>query len=515
MKIKRLTSALESLIDEKKIINNDLYSVSEYDELTNIIVEALESVYQQVSMKEIETKVTQGMKIDIESLEKGLKTVEDARPIPFDLQQKDKIIHIDPTNIIRELKDFIEKIKARTIDRINALLGLELFQDSNFNHLMMAFDSTNQIFSSMQSLLRNKLENINNDDILLLWARIKSSFSNDEQNRGFPIYDNIIPQDFFNSKNSELDVRDKCAIVIAKYRPLTIKKMVEEGIDNIPIITPGISRILTNTSDLSQITSLEILLIRSMSQIIALHNLITHKNSSDIARAIRADQYGLIFNGEFLKEYRKSITDRDSTNRNIDKNKLLILNLKRLVEYTALFTKQQTQIENILRQYKMGQEIISPRRKAEFDNVHNTLEIYLQKDICKFLLERNILAFGKSIGRNQIDLYYKEISGDDFVIEAKIYKNENHITLNALKKNIVQLQSYMDLHVQPKGILAIYNFTNALMMAPRKWLRGRIFILCINLCDSTASTRKSSIEIVESETNIIELIEVSKTSREK
>ncbi len=507
MKLEKLSKSLELLMNEKEILpTNEMYNFSEYDELTNIIIEILDTVYRMVNMKKIETKVSHAMKIDVEAIEKGLEIIEEAKPSLIKLCSDGKLIEIVPSKIIHETKEFIEKIKTKNIDRMNALFSLELLYDGNFDRLLMGFNPDNKIFESMQSLLLNKLKNIKDDEILLLWAQIKSHFNNDEQKRGFPLYDDIIPSNFFSFNDSSLTARDKCAILIAKYKPLTIKKMVEEGITSIPLILPGIARILaiSDVSKISQISNLEILLIRSASQIIALHNSITQKETADIAKAIGVDQNGLVFDGEFFKEYQSKIKN---CNQKKQKNELLSLNVKRLIEYISLFSNQKIAIEEALYQYKWGQEAIHPFRRNDFKNAKKTLEIYLQKDMSKFLLERNIIAFGKTVGRNQIDLYHKDLMGEDFVIEAKVYKVRK-ITLRNLKKNIVQLQSYMDLHDQPKGILAIYNFTNTLIMAPRKWIKGRILIVCINLCELSPSGRESSLEIVESDSNVIDVIKV-------
>lgn len=282
--------------------------------------------------------------------------------------------------------------------------------------------------------------------------------------------------------------------------------MVEEGINSIPIILPGIAKILaiSNTSEIPQISSLEILLIRVLSQIVATHKLITNKESPELAKAIGADPNGLVFSGEFLEEYKKNIKDI----KNGAKNELLILNVKRLIEYVALFSTQQIQLEEALWQYKIGQEIIAPARADEFKKVKKTLEDYLQKDLSKFLIERKILSFGRKSGRSQIDLYHKDIGGEEFIIETKIYDDKNKLNQQKLKKNIVQLQSYMTQINQPRGILAIYNFSNTVILPLKKWLQGRMLIICINLCELPPSKRSSSLEIIESESDIISLIKL-------
>lgn len=512
LELERLLAALEELMKERLIIKNE-HLLIEHDELSNIVSEIINTTYQTVGMREIERRVTYALKFDMDNLEKGLKLIEESKPQPTMLRVESDPVEINPQEIIRDLHKFINDYKSKKIDRINALFNFELYYDGGFDRLLMTFSPDNKIFDDIQSLLNKKLNNIDDDEALLFWATIKSWFNVDDNNgRAFPIFDDIIPGSFFSSRKNLLSIREKCARTIAKYIPLTLRRMVEDGANMLPMGLAGVAKILTitDTSNISSIKNIEYLLIRSVSQTIAVYEIITNKKPSDLAKTIGADKSGLIFDGEYLETYKKKVSTSALNDEN--KNNLLVMNVKRLIEYTLLFTKQHSRIEEALRQYKMGQEVIHPARKIEFRNVTG-LEIYLQKDMCKFLIERNILAFGRDIGRNQIDLYHKDILGEDFIIEAKIYSEERRLTLNSLKKNVVQLQSYMDLHDQPRGILAIYNFTNTLLTAPKIWLKGRILIICINLCDLSASSRKSSIQIVESQTEVIELITVDKIKK--
>jgi hypothetical protein len=82
------------------------------------------------------------------------------------------------------------------------------------------------------------------------------------------------------------------------------------------------------------------------------------------------------------------------------------------------------------------------------------------------------------------------------------------LTSRQLKNNVSQLKSYMDQINQSKGILAIYNFSNTVILAPRKWFGGRILIICINMCELSPSKRNSSIEIIELQPGVIDLIEL-------
>ena len=145
--------------------------------------------------------------------------------------------------------------------------------------------------------------------------------------------------------------------------------------------------------------------------------------------------------------------------------------------------------------YKLGQEVVAPSRNKELLK-GSSVELNLQREMSKYLIERGIVTYGLTFGRSQVDLYMKERNSEDFVIEVKVYKTR--INTSSIKANFVQLQSYMDQHYQPRGILVIFNFTNDLISSPRKWIRGRYWILAINLCESSPSKRNRTIIINES-----------------
>lgn len=510
MKQVNLLNALELLIEERTIVTPDAFATFEHDELTNIISEFLESTYQTVGMAEIERRISHAMKIDIQSIQNGLGLIKNANPIQITIQRDVEPFNIDPEKDIQDIEKFISQYNENSVDRLNAIFNLELMCDTSFDRLLMTFEPDNSIFDTLQSLLSHKLKTLSENDLLLYWAKIKASFGNDPQNSAYRLYDDIIPANLFSSNDSIESVRDKCAIVLSKYKPLTIKRMLENGNRTIPIGLAGVAKILslTNISDISPITSVESLLARTTSQLIATYEKLSGKEKSELAKTFGADELGFIFNGDFYRHHKQTLDSDTKTLEDNDLNRILILNAKRLHEYTKLQTQQYTRIETALFQYKLGQEIIHPSRKIEFSNNKKTLEVYLQKDMSKFLIESDIPAYGKSIGRNQIDLYYRDITGEDYVIEAKQYSGNRKLNLRNLKKDVVQLQSYLNQHKQPRGILAIYNFTDVLLLTPNKWFQGRIWILSINLCGATASKQSSSIEIVESKQNVIDLITI-------
>ncbi|MBN4054563.1 hypothetical protein JYT87_02520, partial [Nitrospira defluvii] len=177
----------------------------------------------------------------------------------------------------------------------------------------------------------------------------------------------------------------------------------------------------------------------------------------------------------------------------VEASKFLILfELKKLVRSSRSFSTFETFVEKALMQYKLGIEVMTPEI---IDSLKNKKELLLQKELCRFLLERNIFTVGTKFGRSETDLL-AELPTEGYIIETKIYKEGRRVNERIIKSNLVQLQSYMDQSpIHRKGILVIYNFSSILITAPRYWLRGRFLLLPINLQTKPPSSRQRSLII--------------------
>ena len=287
--------------------------------------------------------------------------------------------------------------------------------------------------------------------------------------------------------------------------------MIAEGVTIYSAGFPGVAKIATISSDgvLNKVTKLDILIIRIISQMIVFWEELSLKEAKDLARSINANFDSIIFDGDFYHDIRKKVDEK----KEAFSVEHLYLMAQRLVKYADEYTSSQSNIAQVLWQYKLGQEIIAPKQTKEITS-GKMKELHLQKTLSQYLIDFGILSFGRTFGRSEIDLYTKEF-GEDFVIETKVYKKKP--TSGMIKTHLVQLQSYMDQINQPRGILAIYNCTDDVIVSPRKWLRGRFWILAINIGMAPPNKRNRSIEIVETNDNneLLNFIENSSKSTAK
>ncbi len=149
-------------------------------------------------------------------------------------------------------------------------------------------------------------------------------------------------------------------------------------------------------------------------------------------------------------------------------------------------------MERALTQYKLGAEVMAPDNIKALSRKH---ELRLQKELCRFLLERGIFTVGTKFGRSETDLL-ANLPDEGYIIEAKVYKNTARVSEKTIKSDLVQLQSYMDQNpTRTRGILVIYNFSSTLISAPRQWVAGRFWFLPINLQQKPPSGRNRSLVV--------------------
>jgi hypothetical protein len=236
------------------------------------------------------------------------------------------------------------------------------------------------------------------------------------------------------------------------------------------------------------------LLFRGLSRIVALNSLITPgRSKEDIAASIGESDKSLLFDGEYFHEAEKEFGDLNASKDTLFE--LLTNLMARVVLYAEEISVNETDMTRILFNYKLGQEVLGDGRRKAIISIEKNGEKILQREMCRHLLENNILAYGREFGRSQIDLYTKDVGGEEYAIEVKLRKtkpNEEFIT-----KSLAQLLNYMDQLNQPRGILVIYNCTEVLITSPRRWFQGRIWVLPINLCVTSPSQRKSVLDIEE------------------
>jgi hypothetical protein len=223
---------LQKFIDIVQLIKEESSSdeTSKFcrEELELLIPEFLDELFQQGQISEIEKRVSELSRFDMDSVKKGIKIIADAGSNPYVFKSTNK--QIDPKELLLDVANKIQDIEenARHLGSLEISLRLEMFLDSDFNLLVMTCDGMEKTLGELENLVLEKLTLLKDDEILLLWGRIKGAFEGDAWTAPLKKYDVITPPSYWETKTIE-DIRRKCADFIVKRKPFIIRNMSEEG----------------------------------------------------------------------------------------------------------------------------------------------------------------------------------------------------------------------------------------------------------------------------------------------
>jgi hypothetical protein len=151
---------------------------------------------------------------------------------------------------------------------------------------------------------------------------------------------------------------------------------------------------------------------------------------------------------------------------------------------------QEGSVERMLRAYKLGLEVMAQDIR---DDLVKKDELRLQREMCRFLVERSVRAYGTKFGWSEVDVRADDVLGA-VVIETKLLKSAP--SERDINRWLTQLGSYLDQeHLAVRGVLILYNFSPTAIICPTTTIRFRYLILAINLCPQSPSKRTASIEI--------------------
>lgn len=168
-------------------------------------------------------------------------------------------------------------------------------------------------------------------------------------------------------------------------------------------------------------------------------------------------------------------------------------------------TSQEGTVERMLRAYKLGLEVVAQDVRDEFRKKD---ELRLQREMCRFLVERSVRAYGTKFGWSEVDLRADDVLGA-VVIETKLLKS-NAPSERDINRWLTQLGSYLDQeHLALRGVLVLYNFSPTAIISPIATIRFRYLIVAINLCPLSPSKRTASIEIAATDAGT-EIVRVHK-----
>ncbi len=480
----RYRQIIELLEKELSALSDKEGKESLHEEIASLTFSVVGEVKECVDIAELERKLSPYKRVDSQSLKKALSILENAQDRLVARTSPSGTV-LDPKERLRLLSAHLKDIEEQEfkLGEIEVLLRLELLLNSLFDHVLMCLLPKDPALSELKQLLKSKLDALKDDDIMMLWGAVQKEFRSKDDPSGFVVDDKAHA---FLQISSIQNVKDKLVEYLVEFRPqLRIQAVEQERTIYLqPVL--GVPRLLTlrTHANLEPITTDQANLLRVLSKVVWLWDACFARPKEEILNFFGVPADGFVAVGE---EHRKLTKIR---NHNEPLEKLLLLQLQKVLSYVGLLGAPTSNIEKVLWVYKLGLEVTMPDSGKRLKNLR---EERIQRELCKFLLEHGIQAYGTKFGSSEIDLLLQQ-GGEQYVIETKVYTTSP--SGNQIRKNLVQLQMYMSQQrLTPKGVLVIYNFTDTAIVPPRKWILGRYQILPINLGTRTPSRKEKSIEI--------------------
>jgi len=486
--------SIKALVDELEKYDN-LADIKV--DLVSIIFETLNYLTSIISMKQLDSKISASKSVDREVLGELLKEIKklDLNDVVVTIVEG---VEIKYKELSEELESFIQEIaqKSPLMETTDLSIRIDLVGDRILRDIFICAASRLVSLEKIENMVLTKLQKVGDNAISILWDRVLSEF---DTYRKFSMQaeEGIIDSDFFKKEDAS-KTRQKLTKYVVDVKPKLLISRFNRGITQYPLHSVGALRILSipESGIANQIEEWEVSLARSISRLAFFWVELLLKDMHLIASVLEINTDSPILAGS---EYK--IAEKETKPLS---NSYAFFQIRKILHIASSRLSLATPVENALLQYRLGIEIMAPDIIQEFNS---KTELRLQRELCKFLIERDIYAFGTKFGRNEIDMI-AEYGPNSFIVETKKYPKKGTLSERTIRKNLAQLQDYMQKsQVQRRGILAIYNMTDWLLCPSKEWLHGQFWVLPININEKPASGREKSLNIFESKDNTLIRVE--------
>lgn len=501
----RLRDIVEDLEKCSGAIPNEVLS----QDVKSLIAQVVSQIARNVDINDLESRLTTLSSLDMNDLR---LLIEKAKIIAasceaIDLQTRS----IDPAQSIMELERFVSDIgpKAPLLKAEEVVLRIDLAGSHILDEILFCAAASHKPVDGIKDMVRRKLKKVDEDVINVIWSRIVGEFDEARGSQPMVRDETVMSEGFLRGEDIDR-TREKIAEYIVELKPGLIVSMFKNSIFQYPAEVPGSLRIIASI-DAELVLSIEdweIMLAKSISRLACIWHDVLYQDSKDIARVLGISKDGRLLNGPDYKETEKHISPTNIK----QSHQLAFLELRKLLHIADSIVSTDSPVERVLWQYKLGLEVMTPEIT---EDIEKKRELLLQKELCKFLIEHGIYAVGTQFGRSQTDLSI-EGTMDSYIVETKVYRKTDRLSERSLRKDLSQLQSYMDQCPRKnRGILAIYNMTDCLLEKPRTWLHQKFWILPINLQSQPPSGRDKTMTVEESDDGSLIRIALNETTNDR
>jgi hypothetical protein len=490
---------LERRLDDLEHARAQLPRAILAEELCATIVEIARMLgaNREPSVAELERRLVAAESIDIQSLRAAVDMVRPtpARPVA-------SVLKDDAEQVRRELIADIEILeqKGHVFGPVETGLRLEIGVDPKFEYLLLCAVEAGSIEPALLALVEKKLALLDDEQVSVLWAKLCAEFDVPRFRAGLPRPPKIVPRGFlrYGTRATALKRMARFAVFLRQELRLYAS---QQGQQHFPAVFPGPGRILawSGNRSVETITFGEGCLERALGRLAFYWEHELQGDPKELAAALRLPPESRLLHGPSYDAARRHLLKGTDNGMG-----LLIFEAKSILRL-ATTAGAGSGLELSLLNYKLGQEVMSNELRKQYQKLS---EEGLQRRLCRFLIEQGYFAFGVKFGPSEVDLVVEE-HPDAFAIETKLYRDSSGPRSALLRKAVVQLASYMDQAPRNRrGVLLIYNLSDVLIAAPKRWIHERYWVLPVNLMD-TPSRRHRLLDIREAQgPEIIEVLKI-------
>ncbi len=466
----------------------------------SFVLELMAALGATTNLPELASRLCRLQQIDFATLRAGLGVLASADLKPFPIPDSRTI---EPGAAIGSAKGFISRLESEVarLDAEAVVWRLEFGGDNDFFDLLLCAAHDDRELPDLCKRAASKLESVDESQIAILWARLVREFSELRTTR-FPSDSPRLPPRFFEYGSAEA-ARKKIADYIVHIKPQIVHDLLMTGGGATPLELVGLARLLAWSPDEPgvEVDETEVVLARSISRVACLADKFGLVGNEDVAAALRVEPSSYFLEGPEFVKMAQRLPTLEALNHQ------LFYECSTILRIAADLVTRVSPVERALLQYKLGHEVVANEIRRLYAGRG---ELSLQRELCRFLIERDLYAIGTKFGSSEIDLLVEHYQAS-FVIEVKLIRPSANATPASIKRALIQLQSYMDQTRRvTRGVLLIVNMASTTIISPRKWLHGRYWILPVNLHTDTPSKRRRTLQIEEvSGTDLIEVVQLN------